>query len=554
MKSYRPLAESVRTLARSRLRSSPSLWKEYKRVRRSRVRRAVNRSGWFIVLFGAILVLTVQRKGAGLALVLLTLYSAATICTRAAQFFAALYYSGDLAFFMHVPASDREFFDYQWKKLLRSSLLVWFLALVALGFAAFDATHAFRLWPAVLAAATLHWMLVLGLIVIVVLFAPLRAVGKVAVPLYLLTFSTFFLPEPWVKLIAQLMVPLPTAWVPVFFERGALGGDSSSLLFLVPTLGCVAFLPVALPRLRREYPRTHIVYPLLARDVEIEDGFPATAVDAETREEGKAHLSAQPVFLPSFDWNKAGWIERLARKQLGGAEQPVADFLCGGEIPYWTASWRLALKIAGAGVLLSFLRPLPAWLPIAAGIVASLFALPLFGGRWPGVQLRSVCGVSVIPAYSVFPISYMQISRVLVKINLIRYLVWTPCFLMYAAILGWRLGDSAMSGLKVGGLALAVLLSTIPVFIVAQHSQGTTDTKTLNLHTLIGIALAIPLGCIYLGIAVTFMIVSQSTGIYVVLAFALGLGMFLCSGLMWFLYKQLYDRGRIDLVRVAGRY
>ena len=61
--------------------------------------------GRMLILLGGMLLLAgiAQRHGPTLPLLLLSLYSMATIFARGAQHSSALYRSGDLAFFMHLP-------------------------------------------------------------------------------------------------------------------------------------------------------------------------------------------------------------------------------------------------------------------------------------------------------------------------------------------------------------------------------------------------------------------------------------------------------------------
>ncbi len=124
MKSVKPLSREIRKLARKRLRAKKSVWKEYKRLRRTwrtRLRRQTSSVG-IIYLFASAFVILKNGQNAS-AMLLLSTYSLATSIGRAATFSDVLYRSGNLAYFMHTPASDREFFEYKWRATLRSSAI-----------------------------------------------------------------------------------------------------------------------------------------------------------------------------------------------------------------------------------------------------------------------------------------------------------------------------------------------------------------------------------------------------------------------------------------------
>jgi hypothetical protein len=125
--SSKPLARKIRKLSRERLRASKTLWMEYKRIRRSGLSRIRQRLGLIGLIYPvAILWVFVQRSDRKAPLLLLTLYSVASVFGHANALSNALYRSGDLAFFMHVPVTDEQFFKYEWRRFLRSSLWVWF--------------------------------------------------------------------------------------------------------------------------------------------------------------------------------------------------------------------------------------------------------------------------------------------------------------------------------------------------------------------------------------------------------------------------------------------
>jgi len=178
----------------------------------------------------------------------------------------------------------------------------------------------------------------------------------------------------------------------------------------------------------------------------------------------------------------------------------------------------------------------------------------VIGGRWEGMQLVTLSG-TVRPACAGIPLSYTEMSRVLAKINLLRYAVWLPIFLAYGAILAWRLQMAPLLGINVAAAILLVLISFQPILIVGHHSYGTNDTKRLNLHSIVATLVIGSIGIAY-AVCLTIVFIAAEwapEGSRALPAVAALTGMFLCSLLIWFCYKLFYNCGRLDTMRIADR-
>jgi hypothetical protein len=556
----KPLAQEIRKLAREKLRASKARWKEYKRTRPSVLDRIRKRLGLIGLFYAAAILLALARHGGPKApLLLLALYSAATVAGRSNALFNTLYRSGDLAFFMHVPVTDKHFFRHVWRRFLKSSLWVWFYSFLAFGYLTAISKPGPTGWTAAVIASTLQWLLIVSLVVTVELLPPSWPKAKIGFPLYLLTFGAIFLPESWATLAWRVLLPLPTAWIPHIFERGVLNHESRSLYLLIPILLFLVSLPLTSRRLRETYPIVELVYPLAsnaAADVDQDDDEIGVVREQDWQStEAMSNLQVTPAHLQGLDWNSSGWIEALAGHLLSEREKKSADFLCGGHLGLWSALWRRGLKVAAIGVAALLLPRLFApWIGIAIGAVACFFALPLIGGRWEGMQLVTLSG-TVRPGCSGVPLSYTEVSRVLAKINLVRYAVWSPIFLLYGAIVAWRLQIVPLQGIKVAAEILLVLISLQPILIVGHHSYGTNDTKRLNLHSIVAILVIGSIGIAY-AVCLTVVFIAMEwapEGSRAVPAVAALAGMFFCSLLIWFCYKLFYNRGRLDTMRVADR-
>lgn len=563
MKSNRRLTRAIRRTARERLRASQVLWKDYKRMRRARWHRM--QVGRWVVMLYPIVILAVlgQRASDELLILLLSLYCTATIFWRSTRFAMTLYRSADLAFFMHAPVTDADFFDFQWPRFLGSSLLVWVSA--ASVFVLLALRHGVPYGVnlvAALAAATLQWLVVVTFCVILHLL-PLRFMSvRVAIPLYGLGFAAIFFPVEWVERLRTVVALLPTAWVPWVFERGVLAHDTSMLARVLAVVVLVAILPLVYHRMRKAYPRFELAYPLLANRVnttetvaESDKGTRRVEVRTESNGE-RARVVGPPssaIQLPSLNWETSGWIERMVGRWLNARERQAAAFLCGGRLGQWSSAWKLGVKITAVGIVTMFLTMLlPEWVCFAAGGVAALCALPVFGGRWDGLQVAASSG-TVGPAYAGLPLSYSEITRVLLKVNLVRYAVWSPIFLIYAVGLARVVDVPWFVGLRMGFEFLSILISGQLVCAMGHHSTGTNDTKRVTWHSFMGILTVLAIAIPYL-LSIGFFLyaIEGARTPEIALAAAAFAGMFLFSWLIWIAYRLLYNRGRIDLMRLPG--
>ena len=175
-------------------------------------------------------------------------------------------------------------------------------------------------------------------------------------------------------------------------------------------------------------------------------------------------------------------------------------------------------------------------------MAAGLWGAPLFGGIWPGFRGASTFE-GVIPAYAVFPVGYGEISRIMLKANTIRILLWAPLFLLYAIVLATRLGESPQYGSEVGIGVVVLALFLQPVMVMAHFSSGSNDTKQINRYTVVLFGfcfiLLVPLIAGTVGLFAAESLLLKSVWAFGILA---------CSSLVWAGYLRLFNRGRIDLL------
>ena len=482
----------------------------------------------------------------------LVLYCTATSIWRSEALNDLLYRSGDLACFMHTPATDREFFGIVWRRAFRSTLFVWLASLLAFGYLVVVRNLGGVGWLAAAIAATLQW---LGVLTLIVILAQLRLPGwlrSASVALYFLLFVAFFLPPQLISSVQPMLLPLPASWVPFMFERAFLGQDSRFLYLLVPVLLLLGLLPMAFRRLRDGYPAAEVVYPLQIIAAE-------AGVDQETETENRDDVDWRPDEAPQvprvdishslrpFDWKSSRWLERLANRTFNARDRAVAEFLCGGVAAPWSGVWLVACKFAAVGFLALpwFFDPR---FGMVIGAIACMIAMPVLGGKWPGLQSMRY-STTIQPILAAVPISYWDVTSVVAKVNLVRYLVWLPVFLSYGVLLGWKFLSSPTRGLEIAFAIFLILLWSQPLVIVGLHSSGTNDTKRITLSSMARAAVILFLAIAF-AISI-FLIAFDLPGTASPIFVGAIIAILICPTLIWFTYKRWYERGRIDTVRVA---
>ena len=119
------LERRVRKVARDEMRLDKALWKDYKRHRKSWLRRkleAGNKLLFVLPLFWVLIFAGVREHGRETILVAIALYATATTLFRGLNFRLNVVGGHDRALFLHFPVSDNDFLKYEWKKFVRSWL------------------------------------------------------------------------------------------------------------------------------------------------------------------------------------------------------------------------------------------------------------------------------------------------------------------------------------------------------------------------------------------------------------------------------------------------
>ena len=545
------LEKRVREVARDEMRLDKALWKDYKRHRKSWLRRrleAGNKLLFVLPLFWVLIFAGVREHGRVTILVAIALYATATTLFRGLNFRLNVVGGYDRALFLHFPVSDHEFLKYEWKKLVRSWLGAFCVFLLAYWIVALRSDLVPENLGQVLLAAVLQTLCGATLSIWVPTFFPRLKIVSSAIPIYFLTFICLWLPAAAIEFLWSSVLLVPAGWIShAFASSGGVASRAENLL-IAPAAAICLTLPLAL----------HIARKALSEELDRQtsdgsDKLEQMFADAETPDEADIEpVSSQTPLQFSYEhiserpsWETAGWIEKLVARSLNAQERIVAEFMLAQNVGGWSKRWRTAALVSAVGVIVTALAPLPPWILFLPMVAGGLWGAPLFGGIWPGFNGAPTFG-GVIPTYAVFPVGYGDISRVMFKANTIRILVWAPLLTGYATVLATRLGNGPRYGFVEGILGVALALVLQPLMITAHFSAGTNDTRQTNLDTLaffgLAIFLLIPTIAGVIGLFVADSILIKSVAVTSVLV---------CTMLAWAAYMRLFNRGRIDLLSRA---
>jgi hypothetical protein len=548
------LSKRLRKLSRKELRLSSPLWKEYKRNRKLNRSSSINNAYAMYLVFPGLLVAASFQAGSEVRVLLaIALYATGTSLYRAKLFKERMLNSGERTIFAYLPVSDDNYYRFQLRRYLLGWLWAGALFLLAYEVLAFrTGNFSHHLWI-VLLAAVIQTVSSLTISVLVLRYVPRVLLVKVLGPFYLLILAVNSLSTTALSYIALPAAILPGGWPVLAFEKG-IGGDLRALMLLsIPSVALAAFLPAALSKLRQRY-----VSELSAADKssdtlsnEVTDDNEHLDLQPDIRDGHLVQGSLYPMlairqiekreFLQGVDWESTGWIENLWKRTLNPREEVIAEFLTAGIPGYWLPFWLKALWITCGGIVLNVIPGLPTWILFVPLAIATAMMVPVFGGSWRGFAPGISSGY-LVPMYAAFPIRYLELTRVMLKANLIRIATWLPIFCAGVVAIAVHFAETPMHGLQVAlQIGLMVVLLQLPM-IAGRCAAGSNINRNMNLHTLMFCFAALVLTCALIASVVTFFVSETDLKFYMPV-------ITLVSGfLFWAMYGWLQNRGRLDLL------
>jgi hypothetical protein len=183
------------------------------------------------------------------------------------------------------------------------------------------------------------------------------------------------------------------------------------------------------------------------------------------------------------------------------------------------------------------------WVGIVLAIAAAGFAAPLLGGNWLGLM---VVPVSVQRSFvaAFYPVSYWQVSWVMLKINFVRLLAWSFLFVPTFLALGWRFGMSIETSFSFGLKILYCVMIAQFIAVMGQHSKSTNDTRTWSLG-MVCFFMFVPFAVCAAFAGVFFFLLAPEAphGLLVGALILAPLGL-----ITWAAYGFLYNYGSFDLL------
>ncbi len=183
-----------------------------------------------------------------------------------------------------------------------------------------------------------------------------------------------------------------------------------------------------------------------------------------------------------------GCIERFIFSKLAGQEA-LLDYLHPTP-PGWSRSFRSALKYLVFASLLGWVvassSPILAMWIIGLGVFIALgCTTPVFAGVWTGFQLGPL-GPRNVALLSVLPVGLREVRRVVLTVNLLRYLLALPIWLAAGMAAVLFLDEQSLAdSVRIAAEVWCASLLLQPFFLVFKYSAGTNDTTSGCLTTLV---------------------------------------------------------------------
>jgi hypothetical protein len=481
-----------------------------------------------------------QTRRAGVLIPFMVLWTLGSMFIRASQLFAALYASPNLNLFNLLPIAESDIFRVQSRGLLRP--LAWSAADFAVLYSVLLLrSHAGFVIPvAGVALGLIHGVFVGAGALCLYAYGPRRlfllgGILFIGAAVALLVFGS---QSPAICDALTSLAP----WVPPLGWTLYALGVTPAHGMIVDLLPCawsallLVLAPVTYRFLRDSYSLNEELFAVARRVTLGVDsiGRPEWAERFAIPPESGASALQTPDFQTGLDWVSLSAIDRGIGKLLTPRERLVAEFLVAGS-PLWGKGVRsLAVTVlVGALIWRLFVPQLEVQVLLFLGIYYLVFNT----GLWPGLLAPRGGGIQSA-LYAVYPVSFRDVARVLLKVNLARFFLCAPVAL--GMIVFVLLSNSNSSGLALLASVKFVVLGLVvqPVMVIGLISPQTNDSQK---HKVIFLAL---LFIISMAVSCIIFIMTSSPQVLFISGTILAL---LAIGTLAS-YGRLFNRSRFDLV------
>lgn len=486
---------AVRTnpVLRRRRRKAPSLWRRHLTWPALR----------FVVPFFAFFT-TCTNPSLSNLLPLAMLWTLCVTLSRAQQITNALHSPVALWVFYQLPVSDHAVARHQQTVILRSSLwlgLDW-LGLT-LGFALQQSTVS--AWALVFLAPPVQWGVALAVALLLVRFWPRLPYGVgLSLGWFALIIGTqlqanaYFRETFYLPLLAALHWLTPAGWLSWALYAVLQGWYLGWLILCGVGLAAVLGLRPLSRMLQQRFKLNPVFgYDAVATDSKLPDTV-SGALPAETLPETapppplpsapvrvmspdelallRQYLSSHLTQAAGLQLFTRGWLERIITRALPLRLRTLSDFYRQGNQLSWSRGWLIALGLLVLGRGMQYAAFQPVWIGALTIAALVIFALPIFGGIWPGLD---DAGVSSRPIghHSFLPIGFWETSRLMLSVNALRSLAAFPL-----VALGVHQGFTSvrLAWPETFWWSLIVTIGVLaiqPLWVLGRFSKTTNDTS-----------------------------------------------------------------------------
>jgi hypothetical protein len=546
----RTFEKRLRDLHRAELERAPELRREFKKRRKSEnvARSRMARNLLVPVFWCTIFYAMVQsREDLAWAAGIVALWTAGTALKWAHQWFHQFYASEDLVVLSLLPLNDRQIFQFQLRRYWRGAVwIAWEMLLIYLALALLPGDLALPIY-AFLVAAFAQTALVLALALHCASYLHMLPLATLAGLFRMSAIVLLVLGAQGFDFTASLVRAtewfLPMGWVHYVMLRAAR--DWAALGLVIP-LAAIVYLA------RYSFDRLRSFYSLEGFEI-IPGPAHAAGVDHQELTAGAFNQRAGPTeiedrisagyFLEGVNWNLRGGLEKVMARFLNPRERVITEFLVAQD-PGWTRSlkWSFWVWLVVSIIVLVFGNY--GTMVFFGAYLLGAATLPLFGGDWRGMR-QSAAGGMFIPGYSLYPITFNEIARIFLKVNLVRILAASPLIVSFGAIAAFKLGHPPAEGAIVGMKLLGTIACLQPLLVLFPISSTTNDTsRMLSSWLLVFLPILLLLGLS------AFAVFLSDTAIGVFVGFG---ALSLFSGLLFVLYRRAYRAGKFDLLNPRSR-
>lgn len=467
-----------------------------------------------------------------------------TLCVtfhRATTWTLAMHSTDQLVFYFVFPVPNDTVLAHQRKLLLRASTWIGFdWAAALLGLALRDGgTLDWVLIPLVGFAA---WAVTLAFALVLVWRwpTPNYHFGSTACWLLLILGMNLHVGFDW--LAGAFGYGTPAGWVAFAWKQARTGAPLGWVLLVLLGAGGFVLVRLMLARFARtfsvERAFAFLDGPLVAAGAPVaaESSPPAAPVALEPLRETWAGLISRPLgeLTPRTDP-----LERAILRLLPARDRLLADYYRPAGALRWSRGWLLALGGLGLAVLLRTAGFPFVWVSIAS---VGIFALPLFGGTWPGFSSAFVFQTQV-GMHSLLPLGYWETARLMLLTNWLRIVAAFPLLVLGA----WN-GFTpeplpAADALLMAYRSMMLVACIQPIWVIGSFSRTTNDTSSHWWVTLLALVVVPTLGFALIAAGIGLFVVQHPVAVLLCGFAPIAITLSLLGA-----YGFAYHRGWFDLV------